>query len=121
MKKFIASLKSFHIDIGCNHRDIDDVFSHGQVERIFQGVKRTRGTPATQRRSPLTRDILLRLLTTCDMRTNAGANYHAAFCLAFAGFFRLGEITYENSDIWDPEFGLYLLGAPLRSPPIVLL
>ena len=99
MKKYLTSVKFFHIDIKCNRKNIDDVFSHDQMKRIFQNVKRTRETFATQRRSSFTKNILLRLLVTCDMKINVDVNYHVVFCLTFTDFLRLSEIIYENNEI----------------------
>ena len=107
MKKYLTNVKFFHIDIKCNRKNIDDVFSHDQMKKIFQNVKRICEIFATQRRSSFIKDILLRLLVTYDMKINVDVNYHVVFCLTFVDFFRLSEIIYENNEIWDFEFDFY--------------
>jgi hypothetical protein len=52
---------------------------------------------------PITRDLLLRILARLDTSTQEGATYHAAFCTAFAGFLRVGELTWTSAE--------WLLGA----------
>jgi len=49
--------------------------------------------------SPFTRDLLLRVLSLLQY----GVTMHAS-CLTFAGFLRIGEFTYSQSDLKDPEF-----------------
>jgi integrase len=52
-----------------------------------------------RRREPITRDLLLKILP--DLPTGRtgldrdNANVYAAFCVAFAGFMRMGEFTYS--------------------------
>ncbi|CAF9928771.1 MAG: hypothetical protein HETSPECPRED_006926 [Heterodermia speciosa] len=44
IKKYLAGVKSHHIDIGCKRRDIEDVFSHALVKRAIRGIRRIRAT-----------------------------------------------------------------------------
>lgn len=53
------------------------------------------------------RYILLALLQGFDTSTRDGANLHAAFCQAFAGFLRMGEFTYANEAEIEPNFEGY--------------
>lgn len=64
------------------------------LQRIIAGVWRLYGEGDTCERPPITRDILLKLISRFDQTTLEGANLHAAFCLAFAGFLRMGDFTY---------------------------
>lgn len=54
------------------------------------------GEEDTRERRPITRDILLKLISRFDQTTLEGANLHAAFCLTFAGLLRMGEFTYNK-------------------------
>lgn len=107
IKKYLTGLKSHHIDVSCYRRDIDDVFSHGQLERMYRGIKMSQYTDNRVRKLPITKNFLILILRTLDTATVYGANYHAAFCLAFAGFLRLGEFTYELEDTRDRTFDQY--------------
>ena len=44
IKKYLAGVKSHHIDIGCKSRDIEDVFSQAVVKRAIRGIRRIRAT-----------------------------------------------------------------------------
>ena len=99
MKKYLTNVKFFHINIKCNRKNIDDVFSHDQMKRIFQNFKRIQEIFVTQRRNSFIKNILLRLFVTCDLKINIDVNYHVVFCLTFADFLRLNEIIYENNEI----------------------
>ena len=72
------------------------VYSHPILQRVIKGLRRLYGEGDTQERQPITRDILLKLISRFDQTTLEGANLHAAFCLAFAGFLRMGEFTYNK-------------------------
>ena len=96
IKAYITALRSTHIDYGYNKLD---AFSDTRLQRIIQGIKRERGDTETKERQPIRRDVLLKCLRTLNTSSLAGANIYAAFCLAFAAFLRLGEITYTLSDL----------------------
>ena len=76
------------------------------LQRIIAGLRRLYGEGDTRERRPITRDILLKLISRFDQTTLEGANLHAAFCLAFAGFLRMGEFTYDKV---ENDFGLWNL------------
>ena len=82
-------------------------FEDLRLQRILRGIKIFHAARETEPRErlPITRDILLRLTTELDQNTHEGATFHAAFCLAFAAFLRIGEFTWSNSEwLSDGDF-----------------
>ena len=83
IKKRIASLCSYHVDMGYN----TEVFANEHLARVVQGVMRLYpDTSSPRERTPITREILLQLLSQLDLCTKRGALLAAAFTLAFAAF-----------------------------------
>ena len=97
IKGYLCGLRSYHVDIGYN-TDVLDVFHHPMLERVIIGIKRQKGEAQTKERRPITRDLLLKLVSLFDQNTLYGATMHSAFCLAFAAFLRVGEFTYDPAD-----------------------
>jgi hypothetical protein len=107
MKSYITGLRSLHVDMGL---PTDGIFDHPRLQRIIQGSRRFHGEAGTRERLPITRDVLLKILQCLPRwRTDTiQANLYAAFCLAFAGFLRVGEFTW--SEYTDPlEFARWHL------------
>jgi len=65
----------------------------------IQEIKREHNKPARRTRSPLTHLHLLRLLHHLESSDYDLTLLRAAFTLAFAGFLRVGEFTYQEADI----------------------
>ena len=102
IKAYLTGLRSHHIDIGYAGGDIE-AFHHPTLQRVIAGIRRLQGDDQTRERRPITRDLLLQLLNQFDKSTIQGATWHASFCLAFAGFLRMGEFTWSLSDR-TPDF-----------------
>ena len=115
IKKRIASLRSYHIDMGYN----TEVFANEQLARVVQGVMRLYpDTSSPHERTPITREILLQLLPQLDLCTKRGALLAAAFTLAFAAFLRSGEFTYTEEDLRDGSFAdWFITRASVRFDP----
>ena len=92
------------------------------------GLRRLYGKGDTRKYCPITRDVLLRLISRFDQTTLEGANLHAAFCLPFVGFLRMEEFTYDKVECdfnswnltWGPvslsEDQLFLVPASKTDP-----
>lgn len=107
IKLYLAGIKSFQVDMGATRSKLE-VFHYPTLEQIICGICQLRGEPDTKKRLLITRFVLLAMLTTFDTRTQRGATFHAAFCLAFAGFLRMGEFTWCGADRQD-KFRLWHL------------
>ena len=101
IRTYVAGLRSFLVDSG---RDNLDIFQHASIKRMIVGLRRLEGEGKKRNRLPITRDILLKLLTRLDTTKELQAIVHAAYCLAFAGFLRIGEFTYSTADLQNPTF-----------------
>ena len=73
-----------------------EVYSHPILQKIIAGLQKLYREGDTCKRQPITHDILLKLISRFDQTTFKGVNLHAAFCLAFAGFLRMGEFIYNK-------------------------
>lgn len=102
IKAYLTGLRSFYVDIGYR----DDVFDNPVIKRVINGIRRLRGEGDTMERRPITRDVLIHILSTLSQNTLAGATLHAAYCLAFAGFLRIGEFTWDQGDR-GPDFDTF--------------
>ena len=94
MKLYLAGVKSYQLDLGIDCK----AFSDPRLERTIQGIKRDHNEPERRIRTPLTRPFLLSVLSPLTNNQYEDVVLHAAFTLAFAGFLRVGEFTYKESD-----------------------
>ena len=104
IKGYLAGLWSLCLDCTLDKTELE-VYSYPILQRIIAGLQRWYGERDTHERRPITRNILLWLISRFDQITFEGVNLHAAFCLAFAGFLRMGEFTYDkvkcNFNSWN--------------------
>lgn len=106
MKLYLAGIKSYQLDVGLEC----SVFSDPQLERTIQGIKRDHREPDRRARMPLTRPLLLQLLTSLNTTDYNHLVLKAAFTLAFAAFLRVGEFTYKAADTASgPSFPSWFL------------
>ncbi len=95
IKGYLAGLQSLRMECTLDKAELK-VYSHPILQKVIKGLQRLYGEGDTRERQPITRDILLKLISRFDQTALEGANSHAAFCLAFAGFLRMGEFTYNK-------------------------
>ena len=101
IKSYPGGLKFLRTDCALDLSELD-VYSHPVLHRIITGIRRFRGEGKMRKQQPITRDILFCLLLQFKTHTVKGANLHAAFCLAFAGFLRMREFTYVDRGEYNP-------------------
>jgi predicted aconitase with swiveling domain len=95
---YLAGVRSKHIDLGYPI----EAFSDHMLRRAMQGALNLR-PPKRKPRLPITIDVLSRITAT-PPTSATGYNLDALFKVAYAGFFRLGELTYTRRDTEHPLF-----------------
>lgn len=106
IKLYLCGKKSYHIDLGFPVNS----FLDDRLERVIRGIKREHTEPNRRERSPLTRDRLLRILRQLQQPSYRNLTLKAAFTLAFAGFLRVGEFTYQQIELdLGPSFRSWFL------------
>jgi hypothetical protein len=97
---YLSALRSYHTDLRLN----TDVFDSEHLKRLLKGAKRLYNRPSDSERRPITKDILTQITSQpLPSRTTEASkinrlNFDTAFKVAFAGFFRLGEIVYSAAE-----------------------
>ena len=95
VKSYLGGVRSFHVDAGFPQSSLE-IFHAPLLKRLLAGLQRENGRQRRERQ-PITRDILLRLVTRyTDRDSQREATFRAAFSLAFAAFLRVGEFTYTD-------------------------
>lgn len=60
IKAYLTGVRSAHVDMG--YEDLA-VFHNPQLQRIIAGIRRLRGEAGTKERRPITKDLLLQVLS----------------------------------------------------------
>lgn len=102
IKSYMTGVRSYYVELGASKEDLE-IFHTPLLERVIAGIRRFNGEPNVKERHPITRPVLRAMLTRLDKNTRKGANLYAAFCLAFAGFLRMGEFTWARGEL-NSEF-----------------
>lgn len=98
VSSYLSALKSYHIDRRLSLKGFDDP----RMALIIKGGKRL--FPSKKKnRLPITKDILEKI-TKEEPLTVTDLNIDTAFKVAWAGFMRLGEITYTAAEAKKPTF-----------------
>jgi hypothetical protein len=103
IRVYLSGLRSLHVNMG---HPVLDIFENPRLDRVLRGIKRFHAQSNREKRLPVTRNILLILLHylpkyTTDMDQ---ANLYDSFCIAFAGFLRVGKFTYTSRDACAFDF-----------------
>nr|QBH67617.1 hypothetical protein UEMT_2083 [Ustilago esculenta] len=97
VRRDLAVLKSWHIDIGAP----TPAFNTERLARVVWGFKRVAGDPLPTAKLPITLPLLRKLVRALPSICTSPHDRHmfrAAFCLAFACFLRAGELTGGAED-----------------------
>ncbi len=111
IRSYVSAIRSYHVDIAASI----EAFDHPHIKRILSGIQSIH-TKQKAERSPLTRDLLAKIVPSPAEWPQPSAlegttivkwlNINAAFTTAFAGFLRLGEITYTAAEARQAAFAL---------------
>nr|QBH67571.1 hypothetical protein UEMT_2037 [Ustilago esculenta] len=98
VRRDLAVLKSWHIDIGVP----TSAFDSERLARVVRGFKRVAGDPLPTAKLPITLPLLrklVRALPSICTSPHDRRMFRAAFCLAFACFLRAGELTWGAEEL----------------------
>jgi hypothetical protein len=98
IRAYVSAIRSHHVD--ANHDT--SVFNNPMIKRLLDGAT-SMNPSTTAERLPITKDILTQMLTPVALSIK-DLNFNAAAATAFAGFLRLGEITYTKAQKDSPAF-----------------
>jgi integrase len=103
ISRHMSALRSYHVDRGISCA----VFESDRLRRILQGITSCFNEPKARLRHPLTKDVLRAMLRVRVEYPSKHAqlddlNFRSALKVAYAGFLRLGEITYNPGDTVNP-------------------
>lgn len=93
MSSYLSALKSYHID---RHLSLE-VFDTPRIPLIIKGRKRLFPKQKTTR-LPITKDNLEKIIKNKPVNVDE-LNIDTVFKVAWAGFLRLGEITYTGTEL----------------------
>ena len=102
IKSYMTGLRSYYVELGASKQELE-IFHTPVLQRIIAGIRRFNGEPDAKERHLITRLVLRAMLARLDRNTRKRANLYAAFCLAFAGFLRMGEFTWARGEL-NPDF-----------------
>lgn len=106
IRKYLSAIRSVHVDMNLDTAMFNTPHLNLLVQgacNLFPGDLNTSGPT----REPLSRDLLLKLVSpdACHGEPPRDTlNLNAAFCLAFAGFLRMGEFTWSLASLRSPGF-----------------
>lgn len=97
-----ASLYLCAVGFQCKVKNVKDTTKHYIVSKMIEGIKRSK--PNKSVRLPITVSILnaiINVLPAVCSSTYESQLFKTAFCLAFFGFFRIGEITVSKQEYFN--------------------
>ena len=98
VQSYLSALKSYHIDRNL----LTTGFTSPRIDRILAGA-RFLFPHVKKERLPITKHVLEKI-TRIPSRSLAEINIDTAFKVAWAGFLRMGEITYTENEAQSSTF-----------------
>ena len=95
IKKCLSGFWSLCLDYMLNKIQLE-VYSYPILQRIIAGLQKLYKKENTDERWPITRNILLWLISSFDQTIFGKTNLHTAFCLAFERFWKIRKFTYNK-------------------------
>ena len=92
----MLNVKLYYIDINCNYKNIDNVFFHKQIEKVFQNIKKIQNNFERTFKLFITKNVFNFIINVFYFFINYKINYIAIFCLIFVDFFCFEKFTYES-------------------------
>jgi hypothetical protein len=91
IRAYVSAIRSQHVD-----RNLPtDIFEQEILKRMLNGATAINPSHRNERnRRPITRQVLTLIVPPDPAPTAKSANIDAAYCLAYAGCLRIGEISY---------------------------
>lgn len=90
-QNYLIALRNHHVE----HHYSVQVFNDERLKRILRGAKRKFGIKPIRTRMDITKDILQKIVSQLT-DDHDDLNIKAAFCTAFAAFFRLADFTWQQ-------------------------
>ena len=98
IQSYLSAPRSYHVD---HHLPVQ-AFSSLLIDRMLKGAHHIY-PHSKKERLPITKEILIKIASVIPISIEE-INIDAAFKVTWAGFFRLGEITYSNTEAQAPTF-----------------
>ena len=95
IKSYLTGLKSLHIDPRLSTKP----FGNHRLQRVIRRINQFHAEPNKKGRLPITRGLLIRILSLLDANDPRDANLYGALYIAHTGFPRAGEITWTANDL----------------------
>jgi len=95
IKSDLPGLQSLHIDLGLSN----EPFGNHRLQHTIRVISRFHGELNRQECLPITRGILMHILSLLETNDPRDANVYGTFCIAHTGFLRAGEITFTANDL----------------------
>ena len=92
VKSYLSAVRSLHVMLGLDNSFVNNP----RIQLVLRGIKRLQGNNRRLHR-PITPELLL-FRDKLDLSSYEHSLYWAAFCIAFFGFLRAGELSISSSD-----------------------
>ena len=111
IKVYLSAVRALHVEWGFP----DPLSTCLRLQRVIRGIKRVQGS-AVAPRLPVTKDIMVVILSALDFCNQDHVMFWAACTLAYFGFLRSSEFTTPGSASFSPSYHLSLADIAFDSP-----